>query len=352
MTKIMKVNPINPEKKVIEEAACIIKSGGIVAFPTETVYGIGANAFDNEASLKIFAIKNRPADNPLIVHISSMKELDEVAEGFDSSFVANAKILWPGPITFILKKNSRIPEAVSAGLGTVAVRMPAHPVALELIKQSGVPIAAPSANLSKKPSPTKAEHVITDLDGKVDAILDGGEVAFGIESTIINATVKPYMLLRPGAYTIEELEKYLGKIEIPQSINKQLKESEKAIAPGMKYRHYAPDKKLIIVSKKELIEEALDSFSNRKIAVLCSNELAVNINSNAKIIKLGSEKNLYEIAKNLFDSFRKLDRLDVEFGFIQSFPERGIGFAIMNRMAKASGLEAADSISDIKSMIG
>ncbi|MGD0729325.1 MAG: L-threonylcarbamoyladenylate synthase [Candidatus Micrarchaeaceae archaeon] len=346
MTRILKVNAINPEKEAIGEASEVIKNGGVVVFPTETVYGIGANAFDGNACKKIFNAKNRPMDNPLIVHISKLNQLDEVATGITDEFIESAKILWPGPISFILKKNKNIPNEVSANLETIAVRMPAHPIALALIEQSGVPIAAPSANISKKPSSTRIEHVIKDFDGKVDLIIDGGDTAFGIESTIVNMTVNPHVLLRPGAYTIEELEKYLGKITIPKSINTQLNESETAIAPGMKYRHYAPETKLLAV-KKELITKIPDMFKNKKFIILCSSEMSEEL-SDKNTMSLGSEKNLYEITKNLFDSFRKLDKIDAEIAFIQSFPERGIGFALMNRILKASGHEEFVSVAELK----
>lgn len=351
MTKILAVNPINPELDRIKEAAAVIKAGGTVAFPTETVYGLGADAFNPEACAKIFEIKQRPADNPLIVHISKLEQLDDVAM-VTEEFMKVAKILWPGPVTFILKKNKRVPDEVSAGLDTVAVRMPAHPVALRLIDESKRAIAAPSANISKRPSATRADHVIKDLDGKVDLILDGGDAAFGIESTIINMTVKPYVLLRPGAFTIEELEKFLGKIKVPESINKQMHESEIAMAPGMKYRHYAPEKRVIAVKGKELLIEAANNVSKEnKIVVLCSNEMAERIKSDVKLIKLGSEASLYEIAKNLFDSFRRIDKMQIDFALVQTFPERGIGLAIMNRIIKASGSEPVSSLDELNKIL-
>ena len=349
MTRILKINPINPQKDRIDEAARVIAEGGIVVFPTETVYGIGADALNAKACSRIFEIKGRPRDNPLIVHISKIKQLNEVARDVSDEFIRAAAILWPGPVTFILKKNYNMPDEVTAGLDTVAVRMPAHPIALRLIDAAKRPIAAPSANPSQRPSATRAEHVIADFDGKVDVIIDGGDSAFGLESTIINFTVKPHVLLRPGAFTIEELEKFLGKIEISKSINTQMSESDVAIAPGMKYRHYAPKKILIAVRDRKLLVEAAKTASrNKKIAVLCSNETSEMINGNAKIIKLGSENSLYEISKNLFDSFRKLDTMDVDFAFIQTFPERGIGLALMNRIIKASGSRQLESIGELK----
>lgn len=352
MTKILKINPVNPEMDLIKEAAKVIKEGGTVAFPTETVYGIGADAYNVDACKRIFEIKGRPSDNPLIVHIAKILQLDQVTIGTGVDIIRVMKVLWPGPVTFILYKGYGIPKEVSAGLETIAVRMPAHPIALRLIEESGAPIAAPSANISKRPSATRASHVIEDLDGKVDIIIDGGDTAFGLESTIINATIEPYVLLRPGAFTIEELEKYLGHIVLPDSVNSKIGEGGTAIAPGMKYTHYAPAKKLIVITRKELVYEAVKVLSKEKrVAVLCSNEVAENIKDGVSVIRLGSEGNLYEIAKNLFGSFRDVDNTDADFALIQSFPERGIGLAIMNRILKASESEPADSLSEIKAMI-
>ncbi|MDE1871486.1 MAG: threonylcarbamoyl-AMP synthase [Candidatus Micrarchaeota archaeon] len=350
MTKVIKVNPVNPEMELIREAAAIIKSGGIVAFPTETVYGLGADAFNGGACRNIFKAKNRPMDNPLIAHISKTRDIERVAREVPEEVMNAVKILWPGPVTFRLKKNEAVPIETTAGLDTISVRMPAHPVALRLIEASGTPIAAPSANISTRPSGTRAEHVIKDFDGKIDAILDGGDAAFGMESTIIDATVEPYLLLRPGAFTMEELRKYLD-IEVPESINISRKDVV-AVAPGMKYRHYAPDTKLIAV-QKDLLESAVEHLGKRDdYAVLCSNETAERISdSRAKLIRMGSERSLYEIAKNLFDSFRELDKKEVKFALVETFPERGIGLAIMNRIIKASGSAPVSSIEGLKELV-
>jgi L-threonylcarbamoyladenylate synthase len=235
----------------------------------------------------------------------------------------------------VLKKGAKVPEVATGGLKTVAVRMPAHPIALQLIKQSGVPIAAPSANLSTAPSPTKAEHVINDLDGKVDLIIDGGDTALGIESTIIDMATKPYKLLRPGAFTVEDIERLVGKISVSKSTNQSC-DSGVALSPGMKYKHYAPKKRLIAVDSRQLLIDCVNKMSKTgKIAVLCSNELAKEIRG-AEVIELGSEKEPYEIARRLFDSFRLLDKTRAEIGLIQTFEQKGIGFAIMNRISKAS----------------
>ena len=343
MTIRLTINQVNPEMERINEAAAVIRNGGIVVFPTETVYGIGADAFNADACGRIFRVKERPADNPLMVHISRLSQLDDVASDVTDGFMSAAKILWPGPVTFILKRNKRIPDVVTAKLDTVAVRMPAHPIALRLVDASGTAIAAPSANISKKPSATRAEHVMSDFDGKVDAIIDGGHSAFGLESTIIDMSRERPVLLRPGAFTIEELEKYLGAITIPESIDR---ESESAIAPGMKYRHYAPDKKLVVVSDNGMLLK-LEGVKE-KIIVLCSDETADRINGKVRTLRLGSERNLYEIAKNLFDAFRRIDKMDAELAVVQSFPRRGIGLAIMNRILKASDSSEAGSMDELK----
>lgn len=348
MTEIISINNINPEISKIRIAASVIKNGGIVVFPTETVYGMGANAFDINACQKIFDIKNRPMDNPLIVHIYKMEQLHEVAMDVSEDVQKTLRVLWPGPITFIFRKNSKVPNEVTGGLGTVAVRMPAHPIALRLIEESGTPIAAPSANIASKPSPTKARHAVDELNGKVDMIIDGGDALFGIESTIINLTSKPYSLLRPGAFTVQELERYFGEIEIPKGLNKPIMDSDIALAPGTKYKHYSPEKMLVAIEGRELMLQAIEIVSRRKkIAVLCSNELAEKLKG-VKTIKLGSEKNLYEIAQSLFDSFRILDKLDVDIGLIQSFSQTGMGLAVMNRIIKASGEEPLTSIEQVK----
>ena len=350
MTEIIAIDPINPEADRIRRAAKVIKEGGTVAFPTETVYGLGADAFDERACEKIFRAKDRPADNPLIVHICSMKQLHDAAVGASDSLIKSIGMLWPGPVTLILKKNARISNAATAGLNTVAVRMPSNPIALRLIEESGVPIAAPSANLATKPSPTKADHVVQDLDGRVDVIIDGGETEFGIESTIIDMTRKPCVLLRPGAFTVEELEKYFGKIKVPKGLNRKLDDSEVALAPGMKYRHYAPKKRLIVVEGRRSLLESVEKLSgSKRVAVLCSNELAKEIPKGVEVIELGSEANLYEITRRLFDSFRLLDQTRADIGVIQTFPEKGIGLALMNRIGKASyaHVRSAGELEDI-----
>ncbi|BBG24081.1 L-threonylcarbamoyladenylate synthase [Sulfuracidifex tepidarius] len=346
MTEVIKVDPVNPEAEKIRKAADLVKKGEIVAFPTETVYGLGGDAYNAEAARKVFQAKNRPMDNPLIVHIADHEQLLDVAKEIPDKVMEITQIVWPGPLTFILKKTDSIPKETTGGLDTVAVRMPAHPVALMLIRESGVPIAAPSANTATKPSPTTAEHVKQDMDGRIPMIVDGGETFFGVESTIINMTVSPPALLRPGPFTLEELEKLLGEIYVPPQL-KGIGEFDKALAPGMKYKHYAPSKKMVMVEDNSIFLDAVKMISSkRKIAVLCSKEVEVKVPPQIPRIVLGSEENLYEIARNLFSAFRKLDTLDVEMGVIQSFPEKGIGMAIMNRARKACGFSSIRNLKE------
>ena len=348
MTRILRINPLNPEIDKIKEAARIIKNGGLVAFPTETVYGIGADAFNGNACKDIFKAKRRPMDNPLIVHISKLSQLDEVAESVPEDIIEAVKTLWPGPVTFVLKKNRNVPKETTAGLDTITVRMPAHPIALRLIDESA-PIAAPSANISTRPSSTKVKHVIEDFNGRIDVIIDGGNTMFGLESTIIDTSAKPYKILRPGAYTIAELRNYLDiEAGIPN-----VEAHSKPIAPGMKYRHYAPQTMLVAVNGKDLIiESAIFASKHRRIAVLCANDIANKItNGNISVIRLGNEGNLYEIAGSLFDSLRGIDKLGVDLALIQVFGRKGIGLALMDRITKASGYKTIESKEDMERML-
>jgi L-threonylcarbamoyladenylate synthase len=330
---VFNLDALRPDRRKIRIAAEVIRAGGLVAFPTETVYGLGADALNVNATRKIFQAKNRPADNPLIVHIFEVRQLEKIARHVPTRVRQLATQVWPGPVTFLLFKSGWIPDEVCAGTGKVAVRMPAHPIALALIKEAGVPIAAPSANLSSRPSPTKAEHVINDLGGRIDLLLDGGDCFFGVESTIVDATSSPYTLLRPGAYEVEELRRKFGKIRVPHSV-RQAQESKVSIVPGMKYRHYAPRTPLYMVEKETLARNP-SWFRNAHVGIICSEELSDRY-SGVNKITLGSEKNLFEVARNLFGSFRKLDTLPVRFGLIETFEEKGIGLAIMNRMKKAT----------------
>lgn len=345
----MKTDPTNPDLDVIIRATEILRKGGIVAFPTETVYGLGAVVFNEEAVRRIFWAKMRPPDNPLIVHISDESMLDQVSTSVPDKAYGLVRALWPGPLTLILPRHPQVPRVVSGGLDTIAVRMPAHPVALRLIKEVGVPIAAPSANLAGRPSPTTAEHVIRDLYGRVDAIIDAGETIYGVESTIINILETPPVLLRPGAYAVEDIEKILGeKIYIP-SFARGYGEAETAIAPGMKYRHYAPDTPIVLVEQPnndiERLIYAVNSMAlkyvNKGLAVcvVATSETAPiyrPLISGAVVIDLGSRSNVFDIAKNLFKTLRRLDDLECDIAVVEGVEERGLGLAIMNRLRKAA----------------
>ena len=348
-TRILKIDMLRPDLDKIREAAEVIKHGGLVAFPTETVYGLGADAGNREADIRIFESKNRTIDNPLIVHICDLKDLEELTREVPEEAYRIAEKLWPGPVTLILWKSSKVLDEVTAGLPKIAIRMPSHPIASNLIKLSGVPIAAPSANLAGRPSPTTAEHVIRDLYGRIELIIDGGETLFGVESTIIDVTVKPPRLLRPGPIPVEELERVLGfEIEVP-AYARGLAEAETALSPGTRYRHYAPKTPIKLVEAEryddheayaskvlKIAEE--EASKGLKVAILASRETVEYYASKGfKALILGSRKNPYEIAKNLFKVLRELDDLDLDLAICEGFEEKGLGLTIMNRLRKASG---------------
>ncbi len=326
VNNLRKTDPINPSEKVLDEASGIIRKGGIVAFPTETVYGLGADATNDSACLRIFEAKGRQSDNPLIVHISDFDQLSEISGGVSHAVLQRLEQVWPGPLTIVLP-NRKAGKVATVGLGTVAVRMPAHKIPLEIIRRSGKPIAAPSANKSGRPSPVTAREVVEDLGDKADLVIDGGKSFFGVESTVIQIRPDDILILRPGAFNAEDVKKlFQMKVRISGM------QSDSPISPGMKYRHYAPSKKLILAPDENYILEKCESGGN--FAVLGSKELAAKLN--CETIVLGSRNDLYEVARNLFPSFRMLDRGKFEYGIIEPFEERGIGLAIMNRIRKAS----------------
>lgn len=330
------------ERNGILKAAEIIKNGGLVAFPTETVYGLGANAFLKDAVDKIFVAKGRPQDNPLIVHVSSIEMLKMCAEIEDDRVFKLIENFWPGPLTLILKKKDIIPDNVSAGLDTIGIRMPDNRIALELIKLSNVPIAAPSANVSGKPSPTEAKHVIEDLYGKVDVIIDGGRCSFGLESTIVDLTAKKPCILRPGAVPFSALKEVLDDIEYDESVLSNGSIS-KPKAPGMKYRHYAPEAKMVVI--KGRIDRRVDKLNEIKkdleikgfkVGVLCFYETSPNFISQYKLI-LGSMFDMNECATNLFSKLREFNKLKVDY-ILCEWGNFGIdSLALENRLYKASG---------------
>lgn len=321
-------------KADIPRAAEILKNGGLVAIPTETVYGLGASALNEAALKKIFEVKGRPADNPLIIHVSSSDELEKWCRNIPAAAYRLAEVFWPGPLTLLLEKKPVIPSLVTAGLNTVAVRCPRHPLTLELIKQSGVPIAAPSANISGKPSPTTAGHVMSDIGGKIEAVLDGGPCSVGLESTIVDMTVKPPSILRPGGITKEQLKEILGEVEIDGGL---INPDERPKAPGMKYRHYAPQAEVIIVSgDKQRIYDYVNDRPDEGAAVLCFDG-EEHYFKNKLCLSYGGEDRPSVLAENLFACLRELDREDIKTIYARCPSEDGVGFAVVNRLKKAAG---------------
>lgn len=344
-TKILKINPTNPEPELIEEAVAVIKSGGLVAFPTETVYGLGANAFDQGAIKKIYETKGRESDNPLIIHIASEHEIDNVAKNPSPKDKTYMEEFWPGPLTLILKKHEKIPYNVTSGLETVAVRCPKHPVAKALIKSAG-PIAAPSANISGKPSPTNAQHVINDLFGKVDIIIDGGPCTVGLESTIVDANQK--LILRPGSITDVHLSDF-GAVKIKLNLDPE-NNQQTPTSPGQKHKHYAPNAKttLVIGTKEKSIEkinELINSAqSAQNIGILTTDEsLNGYIDSKVTLVSLGKEGDPIGIAANLYNCLRLFDQPEnnhIEQIYIQGhFNNYGLYLPILDRLVRASNYD-------------
>lgn len=324
----------------IRKAAEILKRGGLVAFPTETVYGLGANAFDSQAVKKIYLAKGRPSDNPLIVHICDVNQLYDVVANVSDVAQKLIKKFWPGPLTIIFDKKDSIPSQTSGGLDTIAVRFPSNQVAQKLIRLANLPIAAPSANISGKPSCTHFDHVVNDLDGKIDMIIcDENEESFGLESTILDLTTQIPTLLRPGAITLEMIKETIGDVVVANNL---INDDEHPKAPGMKYKHYSPradvfivdgDLKNVVAKINEMIEQNLDA--NKKIGVLAS-EQTKNLYENCFVISAGDRNNLYSVAQNLFSSLRQFDLNNIDIVYAESFPDENIGFAIMNRLSKAA----------------
>lgn len=327
----------------IRFAADVIRNGGLVAFPTETVYGLGANAFDETAVKRIFEAKGRPSDNPLIVHIADKDKVRELAAVIPPVSVMLMDAFWPGPLTLVMHKSPAVPPVITAGLDTVAIRMPVHPIALALIKACGLPVAAPSANISGRPSTTRAEHVIEDLFGKVNVIIDGGSADVGLESTVLDVTVNPPMILRPGGVTAEQLESLLGGIAVDPVLSIESTESTVPKSPGTKYTHYSPKAKLIVVEGdlervaceiNRLIE--VNILKGLNVGVLATDQTK-HLYPGAKVISAGDRLNPETIASNLFNALREFDRTDVQLILAEAVDDSGVGFAIMNRLSKAAG---------------
>lgn len=343
-TKILKINNNSFKEEDLKEAVNILRMGGLVAFPTETVYGLGADGLNPNASKKIYAAKGRPSDNPLILHIADFEALEELTEECPEVGRKLAEAFWPGPLTLIMKKSTKVPYSTTGGLDTVAIRMPSHPIAYELIRQSGVYIAAPSANVSGRPSPTKAEHVVEDLDGLVDMIIDGGMVEIGLESTIVDVTGTVPTILRPGYVTEEMMEQVIGSVNYDKAV--LLRENDETIvpkAPGMKYKHYAPkgeltiyegNSEMVIPAINKIVEEKL--LAGYKVGIIATDETLSQYTKG--IIKtIGTRRDESTIARGLFEILREFDKEKAEFIYTESFDNNRLGQAIMNRLLKAAG---------------
>ena len=364
----------------LKEAAGILRSGGLVAFPTETVYGLGGNALDEDAARKIYAAKGRPSDNPLIAHVSCVEEVAPLVKEIPEAGRKLMEAFWPGPLTMIFPKSEKVPYGTTGGLDTVAIRMPDDPVANRLIALAGVPVAAPSANTSGRPSPTTADHVWQDMNGRIDMIIDGGPVGIGVESTIVDVSSAVPAVLRPGAITMEMLEEVLGEVSVDPAILGPLSADVRPKAPGMKYKHYAPKADLTLVgpgtgadreSRAEQVtgaeqkngadrntgaypETGLDETqlqamickvrelsrekieAGYKVGVICTDE-SRGCYTDGEVRSIGARKSQASVAHNLYALLREFDDLGVDYIFSESFPKDHLGQAIMNRLSKAAG---------------
>jgi len=342
-TILLNVDPIRPAADAIATAAAILRAGGVVAFPTETVYGLGADALNAAAVRKIFTAKGRPADNPLIVHLAAASELAAVAAGIPDAAYALAQAFWPGPLTLVLPRTEVVPDVVTAGLDTVAVRVPDHPVALALIRAAGRPLAAPSANLSGRPSPTNARHVMEDMAGRIGAVIDGGETGIGVESTVLDLTGATPMILRPGGLPREKLQAVLPDVTIdPALLPDTGEEPTVARSPGVKYKHYAPQAEVVVVEGDPAkIPERVRSLAaaaaaaGKKVGIIATAETAAAYDG-AHVLVCGSRDNLLTVSHNLFSYLRQMDAVGVDLIIAEGVGEAGLGLAIMNRLRKAA----------------
>ena len=325
----------------IEEAAAILRDGGLLGIPTETVYGLGANGLNEEAVAHIFEAKGRPQDNPLILHIPDASWLERYCKEIPLTAYQLAKAYWPGPMTMILKRKDIVPNAVTAGLDTVGMRCPAHPLCREIIAASGVPVAAPSGNTSGRPSPTTAQHMLEDMDGKINAIVDGGPCSVGVESTIIDLTETPARLLRPGGITLEQLEAVLGEVAVDPAVTRLMGAGEQPKAPGMKYRHYAPKAPVTVVTgdpKKSA--EYIAAHAGAEDGIICFDEflpLFTRRSETRPVMDPGPAGDKEEQARHIFDALRSFDHTSVPAIWAQCPDTTGIGLAIANRLNKAAG---------------
>ena len=331
------MDTIRLDESQIAQAAAILRAGGLLGIPTETVYGLGASGLDSEAVGRIFQAKGRPQDNPLILHIPSADWLEKYCKGIPPAAYALAERFWPGPLTMVLRRAEMVPDVVTAGLDTVGMRCPAHSLCRAVIAAAGVPVAAPSGNTSGRPSPTTAEEMLQDMDGKIDAILDGGPCAVGVESTIVDLTGETPRLLRPGGITLEQLESVLGHVTVDAAVTEQLKEGERPRAPGMKYRHYAPKAPVTVVTGEPAQSAAyIAAHACAGDGVLCFDEYA-HLFPGCTVERVGSAERPEEQARHVFGALRRFDGTAVAAIWAQCPHSEGMGLAVANRLNKAAG---------------
>ncbi len=344
-TIIRKIDFETEYDEILSEAAGIIRKGGLVAFPTETVYGLGADGLNADACKNIYVAKGRPSDNPLILHISDTDQLKMIVKEIPEKAKILMENFWPGPLTIIFKKLPCVPDSVTGGLDTVAVRFPSNILANKLIAAAGTPVAAPSANSSGRPSPTRASHVEADLNGRIDMLIDGGNCEVGVESTIVDITGEVPCLLRPGGITYEMLENVLGGVEIDKAVLKTLDKDERPKAPGMKYKHYSPDAEVVLVKgEKDAVVSKINSLieENKAEGLSCGVMAAADTVKLYKCdfsVDLGERNDLKEIAANLFDALREFDDKAIDIVYSEVFETNGEGLAVMNRLNKAAGFK-------------
>lgn len=342
VTKHIKVDPFHPDPELIQAAGDILAQGGLVAFPTETVYGLGANALDGRAVMRIFEAKGRPSDNPMIVHVANIDQVKDLVESLPAPAQVLMQAFWPGPLTLVLPAGRLVPPEVTAGLPSVAIRMPGHAVALALIRAAGAPLAAPSANLSGRPSPTTANHVIQDLDGRIDLVLDGGPAGVGVESTVLDLTGQVPVILRPGGVTLEALRGILGDVMVDPAVLNNLP-AARPRSPGMKYTHYAPRAPLLLVEgapqavAAKIREIAAQyRFRGKQVGILTYTD-SEDYAGLGQVVLAGQRDKPETVAAGLYAALRRFNDMKVDFILAEGLPENGVGLAVMNRLRRAAG---------------
>lgn len=337
-TTLFTIHDLEEDAAQLRAAADLLRAGGLVAIPTETVYGLAANALDPNAARAIYAAKGRPADNPLIVHVSEVAEIAPLVREMPDALYRLAEKFWPGPMTVVLPRAAAVPDATAGGLDTVAVRIPSNPIARELIRLAGVPLAAPSANLSGKPSPTSAAHCMADLDGRVDAVVDGGSCEVGVESTVLTLCTTPPKILRPGAVTLEMLREVLPDIELDAGVFAHLRDDAPAASPGMKYKHYAPRARVVLVQGNRMQFAAFVAQRQGEFGVL-GFEGDQPAASGRLFLSYGEESDAASQARGLFDALRRIDEYDVPLVYARIHADAGLGQAVYNRLLRAAAFE-------------